>query len=311
MQSQPLISTTELAAQLSGVEPPALLDVRWALAGPSGLAAYQTGHLQGAVYVDLDTQLAAPVSPGTGRHPMPRLSDLQVAARGWGLRQGQSAVVYDDSGGMSAARAWWLLRWAGVSDVRVLDGGLAAWTAEGRPVVSETSGSRVGDVTLRAGNMPVLDATQAGELARVGILLDARAVERYRGETEPLDPVAGHIPGAESAPTAENLDPDGRFKSVEELRTRFSELGVLVPTPASNDSDSDTGTHTGTHTGDDTDSGTHTDTGVVGVYCGSGITAAHEILALASLGITASLYPGSWSEWITDPSRPIAIGDRT
>ncbi|MCW2522395.1 MAG: sulfurtransferase [Frankiales bacterium] len=277
MPTQPLISAVDLAERLGSATPPALLDVRWALGGPSGLDAFSAGHIPGAVYVDLDTELAGPIGPGTGRHPLPSLGDLEASARAWGVRRGQSVVVYDDGGGMSAARAWWLLRWGGVSEVQVLDGGLAAWRAEGRLIVTESNPVQPGDVELSADNAPVLTAEQAAALAQRGVLLDARAGERYRGEVEPVDPVAGHIPGAVSAPTAENLAEGGKFKDAEALRARFAGLGV--------DGSSE-----------------------VGVYCGSGVTAAHQALALASIGIEAALYPGSWSEWITDPARPVAIG---
>ncbi len=187
-------------------------------------------------------------------------------------------VAYDDVGGTSAARAWWLLRWAGLTDVRLLDGGLAAWRASGRPVESGEVVPRVGDVTLRPGGMPVIDADGAATVAESGVLLDARAAERYRGEVEPVDPVAGHIPGARSAPTTENLDSDGRFLPPDALRRRFAALGVGPSAP-------------------------------VGVYCGSGVTAAHEVAALAIAGIDAALYPGSWSQWCNDPSRPVATGE--
>jgi thiosulfate/3-mercaptopyruvate sulfurtransferase len=272
-----LITPAELAGLASAAQPPLLLDVRWALSGPTGISAYLEGHIPGAVYVDLDTELAAPIGPGTGRHPLPALAELQSAARGWGLNDGRPVVVYDDSKGLSAARAWWLLRWAGVADVRVLDGGLSAWVADGGSLSAERTVPEAGNITLIGDALPVLDAEQVAELARTGIVLDARAGERYRGEAEPVDPVAGHIPGARSAPTTDNLAPTGAFKSAEELTEQFAALGI------------------------DPDS-------TVGVYCGSGVTAAHEALALARIGVTAVLYPGSWSAWITDPDRPVAIG---
>ncbi|MCL9797912.1 sulfurtransferase, partial [Frankia sp. AgKG'84/4] len=219
-------------------------------------------------------------APGgaAGRHPLPEVADLQAAARRWGLRAGQPVVVYDDNGGLSAARAWWLLRWAGVTDVRILDGALAAWRDAGLPLETGEIIPAPGDVELSAGHLPVLDADDAAALARDGVLLDARAPERYRGEVEPIDPRAGHIPGARSASTGENLDAAGRFLSPADLRARFAALGV----PAG--------------------------TGGVGVYCGSGVTAAHEIAALAVAGVDAALYPGSWSAWSSDPARPVATG---
>ncbi|XMG31395.1 sulfurtransferase [Amycolatopsis bartoniae] len=268
-----LVAADELARELESADPPVLLDVRWALGDPHGHQHYLDGHLPGAVYVDLDTELAAPAVPTEGRHPLPDVEALQAAARRWGISEGSRVVAYDNSGNLAAARAWWLLRWAGVEDVRLLDGGLAAWG--GRP--QETGPGRTreqGDVVLKPGAMPVLDMDEAATFD--GVLLDARAGERYRGEQEPVDPRAGHIPGAVSAPTADNLTPDGRFRSPEELTERFTSLGA-ADTP-------------------------------VGVYCGSGVTAAHEVAALAVAGIKAALYPGSWSQWSNHPDRPIATG---
>jgi thiosulfate/3-mercaptopyruvate sulfurtransferase len=278
MKTSPLISAAELADQVGGPRPPALLDVRWSLSGPSGIEPYRAGHLPGAVFVDLDTELAGPIGASTGRHPLPAIADLQAAARRWGLRTGQPVVTYDDTHGAGAARAWWLLRWAGLDDVRVLDGGLAAWVNAGGALTTGDSDPSPGDVELDAGHLPTLDADQAARLANRAVLLDARSAERFRGEVEPIDPIAGRIPGAVSAPTTDNLDGDGRLLDEDALRRRFAELGV--------DPDSE-----------------------VGVYCGSGVTAAHEILALATIGVDAALYPGSWSEWITDPSRPVATGE--
>jgi thiosulfate/3-mercaptopyruvate sulfurtransferase len=227
--------------------------------------------------VDLDRELAGRPGEGRGRHPLPEVGDFEAAMRRAGVNDGSVVVVYDAGGGLSAARAWWLLRFHGHRRVRLLDGGLAAWVAAARPLTTEVPDDGGGDFTARPGRMPVLDAASAGRLAREGILLDARAVERYRGEVEPVDPVAGHIPGARSAPTTANLGPEGTFLVREELRARFAELGLE---------------------GD----------AAVGAYCGSGVTAAHEVLALAVAGIPAALYPGSWSEWVSDPSRPLAAG---
>jgi len=273
-----LVTAADLARELDGPTPPRLLDVRWALGGPPGVDAYRAGHLPGAVFVDLDTELAAPPSAAEGRHPLPDVADLQAAARRWGLRAGEPVVVYDDSGATSAARAWWLLRWAGVADVRILDGGLPAWVAAGGAVEPGDVAPEPGDVTLTGGQLPVLDADGAGRWAGEGVLLDARAAERFRGEVEPVDPRAGHIPGAVSAPTAENLDADGRFRPVDDLTARFAALGVP-------------------------------EGGEVAVYCGSGVTAAHQAAALVLAGRTPVLYPGSWSQWSSDPDRPVAVGE--
>ncbi|UZN02203.1 sulfurtransferase [Cellulomonas sp. S1-8] len=272
-----LVDADELARLLDD-EPPVLLDVRWALGRSDGHERYLEAHLPGAVYVDLDTELAAPASPAAGRHPLPDVADLERAARRWGVREGGAVVVYDDAGGTSAARAWWLLRWAGVRDVRILDGGLPAWTAAGYPGEPGEVTPEPGDVVLVPGALRTLDADDAAALPQDGVLLDARAAERYAGRVEPVDPRAGHVPGAVSAPTAENLGPDGRFLDAAALTARFAALGVPL--------------------GDRGDR--------VGVYCGSGVTAAHEIAALASLGVDAALFPGSWSQWSNDPERPVA-----
>jgi thiosulfate/3-mercaptopyruvate sulfurtransferase len=255
---------------------PVLLDVRWALGDDRGRERYQAGHLPGAVFADLDTELAAPASPGEGRHPLPPVADLQAAARRWGIRTGDAVVAYDATGGLAAARAWWLLRWGGLADVRLLDGGLDAWVAAGGDLETGDVVPEPGDVVLTGGGMPVLTADEAAALPRSGgVLLDARAGERYRGEAEPVDPRAGHVPGAVSAPTTENLSADGTFRT--DLAGRFAALGVRPGT-------------------------------VVGVYCGSGVTAAHEVAALAQAGVEAALWPGSWSQWSADPSRPAATG---
>lgn len=286
-----LVTAPTLAAELAGAEPPVLLDVRWALGDPDGLAHHLAGHLPGAVWVDLDTELAAPPDTTAGRHPLPTVADLQAAARRWGVRAGGTVVVYDATGGTAAARAWWLLRWGGHHRMRLLDGGLAAWTAAGGALVAgPTPDPPPGDVELSGGAMPTLDADGAAELARTGVLLDARAGARYRGDTEPVDPRPGHVPGARSAPTADNLTGDGRFSPAARLAERFAGLGA---------------TGAGHSTAE---SSTAVGSAAVGVYCGSGVTAAHEVAALASIGIRASLFPGSWSAWSADSRRPAAIG---
>jgi len=271
-----LISVEELHRRVAEADPPVLLDVRWALGDPHGEQHYRKGHLPGAVYVDLETELAAPPSAeGGGRHPLPPIDRLQAAARRWGITRG--VVVYDNTGGLAAARAWWLLRWAGVGEVLILDGGLAAWQAAGHAVaVGSAQRRQPSDIVLHGGRLPTLTAAEAAALPATGTLVDARAAERYRGEVEPVDPRAGHIPGAVNLPTTGNLrDGSPLFKTVDELRERFAGLA-----------------------------------GPVGVYCGSGVTAAHEIAALAVAGIDAALYPGSWSAWSSDPTRPVATGER-
>jgi thiosulfate/3-mercaptopyruvate sulfurtransferase len=280
----PLISVDELAEALAAGPRPALLDVRWHLGGPPGIESYRAGHLPGAIYVDLDTQLAGP--PGAGaRHPLPATAEFQAAMRAAGVRDGEPVVVYDDGDGTIAARAWWLLRYHGHAGVRVLDGGFRAWAAADQPVSAADETATGGDFTARPAQMPVLDADGAAELARSGILLDARAPARYRGETEPVDRVAGHIPGALSAPTAVNVTADGLFQPAEVLQARFAAFGVS-PGGADNGSPGPS----------------------VGAYCGSGVTAAHEVLALELAGTPAALYVGSWSDWVADPDRPVATG---
>jgi thiosulfate/3-mercaptopyruvate sulfurtransferase len=272
--SGPLIGGAELERLCAGGRRPHLLDVRWKLGGPPGREEYRAGHLPGAVYVDLDEELAAPAAAGQGRHPLPSVEALQASARAWGIAAGDSVVVYDDNAGLSAARAWWLLRWAGLTDVRILDGGLAAWPS---PLsAGDEPAPTAGDVTLTPGHLPVIDPDGAQQLvAAGGLLLDARAAERFRGEPNPFDPRPGHIPGAVSAPTTENLSGDGSFRAAGELAGRFAALGVRPDRP-------------------------------VGVYCGSGVTAAHEVAALAIAGVgNVALYPGSWSQWATLPGRPV------
>jgi thiosulfate/3-mercaptopyruvate sulfurtransferase len=275
----PLIDVTALAQALAGENRPAVLDVRWRVGGPPGIGEYLAGHLPGAAFVDLDQDLAAPPGPG-GRHPLPAAGAYQAAMRRAGVRDGRPVVVYDENDSLAASRAWWTLRYFGHQQVRVLDGGYRAWVAAGQPVPGGPSPIVPGDFTARPGHMPLLGADGAAALARAGRLLDARAGERYRGEIEPIDPVAGHIPGALSAPTAGNITGDGHFHSAAELTARFVALGIVAgPQPAE-----------------------------VGAYCGSGVTAAHEVLVLGIAGIPAALYIGSWSDWVADPGRPIATG---
>lgn len=273
----PLLEVAALDARVKAGQRTVLLDVRWKLGDPHGREHYLGEHLPGAVFVDLATELAAPARPEHGRHPLPPVEQFQASARRWGICDGDVVVAYDDTGNMAAARLWWMLRNAGFPDVYLLDGGLAAWRGAGLPVQQGAVEAMPGNVTLRSGTMPAIDAGAAGSWARTGVLLDARAGERYRGEFEPVDPRAGHIPGAVSAPTTENVDDSGRFLPADQLRRRFHGLGVSRDVP-------------------------------VAVYCGSGVTAAHEVAALEIAGIEASLYPGSFSEWANNPALPVVTG---
>jgi len=270
----PLISARELQAALGAVT---VLDVRYRMGGPGGRAEHERGHVPGAVYVDLDTELAAPPGAG-GRHPLPPTEVFEAAMRRAGVRGDRPVVVYDDWSSLAAGRAWWLLRHHGHADVRILDGAWPAWVESGGAVHTGVSagstaeGAGRGNFTARPGQMPVVEAV---DVLGVPVLVDARAPERYRGEVEPVDPVAGHIPGAVNVPTTTNLRADGRFRSPEELRALYAAAGVLGDEPTA-------------------------------VYCGSGVTAVHDIVALELAGIRAALYPGSWSDWITDPARPVS-----
>jgi thiosulfate/3-mercaptopyruvate sulfurtransferase len=266
----PLVSAGQLAAELAGAAAPTLLDCRWELTGGADRSGYDRGHLPGAVFVDLDRDLSSPPGAG-GRHPLPAAAAFQAAMRRAGVRQDRPAVAYDQGQPGGAARAWWLLGWFGHPGVRVLDGGLPAWVAAGLPLTTEVPDPGPGSFTARAGGRPVLDAAGAAELAVTGVLLDARAPARYQGLQEPVDPVAGHIPGARNLPITDLPGDRGR------LRELLAARGVREGVP-------------------------------VGAYCGSGVVAAQVILTLEAAGVPATLYPGSWSDWITDPSRPVATG---
>ncbi len=275
-----LVDPTELAELIVLPEPPTVLDTRWRLGVQSRRPDYRQGHIPGSVFVEMDGELSAAADDGSrGRHPLPEPAAFEAAMRRAGVSQARPVVVYDDRDSTAAGRAWWLLRYFGHPAVRVLDGGYAAWLEAGLPVEEgDPPPPTTGDFVAVPGGMPVVDAAGAAALAGEGILLDARAVERYRGEVEPVDRAAGHIPGARSIPTGGNVGEDGRFRAAAELRARFEEAGVRAGRAA-------------------------------GAYCGSGITAAHEVLALSIAGFEdVALYPGSWSEWVADPARPVEIG---
>jgi thiosulfate/3-mercaptopyruvate sulfurtransferase len=266
-----LITAAELARLLDEGQPVAILDVRWQLAEPDGRGAYERGHIPGAVYVSLEDELSDHAVEGRGRHPLPSGAALEAAGRRWGLRNGIPVVVYDDWNRAGSARAWWVLTAAGLVDVRILDGGLGAWRG---PLDTGAVVPEPGDVTMRhpdlyAGALPTLSAEK---VMAADTLLDARAPERFRGDVEPIDPIAGHIPGAHNAPSTAFLTRDGTFLDEDDLMRLFGDVDG------------------------------------VGAYCGSGVTASVVVAALATVGIDAALYPGSWSEWCSDPTRPVETG---
>ena len=275
-----LIDTTRLNAQLAHPNL-CIIDCRFALDDPQyGKRSYEQAHIPGAVYLDLEADLSGPVIPGqTGRHPLPQPQQLIQRLRTAGLNNDSEVVLYDDGPGAFAARAWWLLAWLGKrSGVYLLDGGLKAWCAAGGPMSSEPAVVAPGNFEGTPDNSLLIDARQLlADLQQPGLtLLDARALPRFLGEQEPIDPVAGHIPGAQCVPFNGNLDEDGRFLSPQALEERFRPL--VATTSAER----------------------------LVAYCGSGVTACHNLFALCLAGHPlAKLYAGSWSEWITDPQRPV------
>jgi len=271
-----LVTAEELMGRLAAGERPVLLDVRWRLDRPDGRADHLAGHLPGAVYVSLEDELSDHTVTGRGRHPLPSGADLQSAARRWGISTDRPVIVYDDWKRAGSVRAWWVLTAAGLTDVRILDGGLAAWAAAGGALETGPVTPAAGDVVLvcsdlYAGIRPTLTADEAAGGA-VATLLDARAPERFAGAVEPIDPVAGHIPGAVNLPSGAVLDADGRFRPVAEIEGLLADRGVE---------------------------------GSVGVYCGSGVTAAVVLAALAAASIEAALFPGSWSQWSSETGRAV------
>jgi len=272
------VSAADLDHLLTSGDTVRVIDVRWRLDRPGGHADYLEGHIPGAVYVRLDTELSTHGDPSEGRHPLPSTQTLQDAARRWGVSRGDIVVAYDDSNGLSASRAWWLLRQGGV-DVRVLDGGIRAWVEAGLPVETDDVRAEPGDVVLDEIGGDAITIDEAAAFPASGVLLDVRAPDRYRGETEPYDPIAGHIPGAVNLPMAAHLDPQGKILDTHTLQATFAGIGVTEGTP-------------------------------VAAYCGSGVTAAHTALVLDEIGISARVFPGSWSQWSNTPGRPVAVGDQ-
>ena len=270
--TSPLLTAQALADRLSDVT---VLDVRWQLGRPSRRSAYDEGHIPGAAWVEFEEALSG--EPGIGgRHPMPARAVFETAMRDADVRNDRPVVVYDDANSLAASRCWWLLQYFGKEDVQVLDGGFASWQAAGLPVSTQSPDPAVGDLVATEPEAALLDAEGAAEMAERALLLDARPADRFAGQNETIDPVAGHIPGAVSAPALANVTEDGRFLDPDDLALRFTALGVRP--------DSE-----------------------VGVYCGSGVQATHLALALQASGIhpRTGVYVGSWSNWITDPDRPV------
>lgn len=279
MQNSPIIAADELAAVIDDC---VLVDCRHDLTHPeAGPAAYAAGHLPGAFFLHQDHDLAGPKTGRNGRHPLPDRAALAARLRSLGLNRGQLLVAYDGSGGTYAGRVWWLARWLGHANVRVLDGGIDAWTRAGYPLSTESpranpGGFEPGEPLVRA---VAVDEVVANLASKEFVILDARAPERFRGEAEPIDPVAGHIPGALNHPLALNTRPDGRFKPPQVLRAEFEAFLA----------------------GRDPSRVVH--------QCGSGVSACQNIVAMEYAGLpSGALYAGSWSEWCADPSRPVATG---
>lgn len=280
-----LIEVDELVRLLETDVPPVVADVRWNLGGPAGLGEFEAGHVPGAQWVDLENELSRPHaergSGDGGRHPLPDPEVFGAAMRRIGVTAGRTVVVCDGATALAASRLWWVLTDAGHTDVRVLNGGVAAWVAANGAV--QTGPAQVvvaGDFVPAPGRRRILSGADVAALVASdgGVLVDVRAPERYAGVTEPIDPVAGHIPSALNLPSMVNLRPDGRFTSADLIAERYADAAV-GESPV--------------------------------LYCGSGITAAHSLLALESVGIMGGgIYPGSWSDWITDPDRPVATGEQ-
>ena len=284
MRYDTLIDVASLKSLQASGEPLAIVDCRFDLANPAaGRAAYLAGHIPGAVYADLNLDLSSPLSAQSGRHPLPDPDRFTRRMGELGVAEHIQVVAYDASNGSYAARLWWLMRWVGHQAVAVVDGGSAAWLAEkGAIETGSAAASPVAPLHARPGSTRTVDTgTLAAELGGGRhLIVDARAPERYQGKVEPIDPVAGHVPGALNHPFSDNLDAAGKFLAPQELRRRWQHrLGSRAPSE-------------------------------VLAMCGSGVTACHNLLSLEVAGLPgAALYPGSWSEWIRDATRPVARGE--
>jgi thiosulfate/3-mercaptopyruvate sulfurtransferase len=281
MTSRTLIEAEALAGAL-GDPRLRVFDCRFDLARPAyGRGAYVDEHLPGALHADLNLDLSGPVTAGTGRHPLPSAGEFEARLRAWGVNADSQVVAYDDGNGTYAARLWWMLRWLGHDDVAVLDGGMRRWLQLGLPLTEDVPAPAPGNFVARPRPAMAVDAAAVAAAMQdpATPILDARAPERYRGEVEPIDRVAGHIPGARNHPFGSSLDAQGRFLPAEQLRAALSgSLAGAAPARSI-------------------------------VYCGSGVTACHLLLALEHAGLAgARLYPGSWSEWSSDPARPVRTG---
>ncbi|MCU6501000.1 sulfurtransferase [Rugamonas sp. A1-17] len=278
-----LISATDLSQHLTD-DNWVILDCRHDLMNPNaGRDGFAIGHIQNAQFANIDNDLSGAKVGADGkfhgRHPLPERAALIETLRGWGINDDTQVVAYDAHGGMFAARLWWLLRWVGHPAVAVLDGGLAAWQAQGLPMVTPVVARARGAIAERASLVPTVSVEDvvANLATQARTVVDARAADRYRGENETIDPVGGHIPGARNRFFKDNLNADGRFKGAAQLRDEFAPLFANAPQAI--------------------------------MQCGSGVTACHNLLALEVAGLPgAALYPGSWSEWCADPARPVATG---
>lgn len=271
-----LIDATAVRAAIAASAPVRLLDVRWRLDVPEGRPAYLATHLPGAVYVDLERELARPGHPEEGRLPPPSRDELERSARRWGVNEGDLVIAYDDNDSVAAARAWWLLSARGV-DVRVLDGGLRAWVAQGLPIEAGDAQPDRGDIVLSDDEPPTADIETTARAHLDGVVIDVRSAAHYRGLTTGADPASGHIPGAINLPTSTYIREDGTLEPPEVIREILRSSGVDAHAP-------------------------------IVLYCGTGVASAHSALALATAGITASVYAGSWSQWARDRRRAVAVG---